>query len=218
MPAGTDPAGLRDAARAFAAQVFAEQYDYVFALHTDTPRPHVHLTIASRGHSGQRLNPKKADLDLWRQVFAEKLRARGIEAEATPRRARGVVRKPERTAVRKIQERHVAGCGPVANIRRSAYLDAAKAAFQDDLAPRAWELQAFRRQQLTKRLYLEEAKTLGGSADPQDRVLAALVADFVRSMPEPASQRLELARELRGARREELRSPQRDGVDRARER
>ena len=127
-----------------------------------------------------------------------------------------MVRKPERTAVRKIQERHAAGRGPAANVRRAAYLEAARGAFLDDLAPRAWELQAFRRQQLTKRLYLEEAKTLGGSADPQDRMLAALVADFVRSMPEPASQRLELARELRAARHKELKPHQRDGVDRER--
>jgi len=62
--------------------MFAGRHDYVFTLHTDTPRPHVHLAICSRGHAGERLNPKKADLELWRQTFAQALRDRGIEAEA----------------------------------------------------------------------------------------------------------------------------------------
>ena len=88
MPAGTDPVALRDAVRAFAVVVFASEHEYAFTLHTDTPRPHVQLSISSRGHDGKRLNPRKADLELWRQVFAEKLRERGVAAEATPRRAR----------------------------------------------------------------------------------------------------------------------------------
>jgi hypothetical protein len=32
---------------------------------------------------GKRLNPRKADLHRWRETFAEKLRAWGVEAEAT---------------------------------------------------------------------------------------------------------------------------------------
>jgi hypothetical protein len=58
MPAGTDPIALRDAVRAFAADMFSGGHDYVFTLHTDTPRPHVHLSICSRGDRGERLNPK----------------------------------------------------------------------------------------------------------------------------------------------------------------
>ncbi len=52
MPAGTDALKLRDAARSFAQRVFAEQFDYLFVLHTDTPRPHVHLTVRSQGLDG----------------------------------------------------------------------------------------------------------------------------------------------------------------------
>lgn len=86
MPAGTHEIALRDAARSFAADMFAGRHDYVLTLHTDTPRPHVHLAICSRGHASERLNPKKADLELWRQTSAQALRDRGVEAEATPRR------------------------------------------------------------------------------------------------------------------------------------
>src|SRR6185503_11619146 len=125
-----------DAVRSFAADLFAGRHDYVFTLHTDTPRPHVHLSICSRGHMGERLNPKKADLELWRQIFAQALRDRGVEAEATPRRARGVTRKAERGPLRRIRERHEAGQGDPARVRRDAYREAAKAAFQSDHAPR----------------------------------------------------------------------------------
>ena len=88
MPAGTDAMVVRDAGRAFAASEFGGRFDYVMALHTDTGHPHVHIAACSRGYSGERLNPKKADLERWRQRFAEALRDHGVEAEATPRRAR----------------------------------------------------------------------------------------------------------------------------------
>lgn len=112
MPAGTDAIRLRDAARAFAAGEFADRFDYVMVLHTDQAHPHVHLTVRALGDSGERLNPKKADLERWRQSFAQALRDRGVVAEATPRRARGVTLKAERGAVRRIRQRHEAGRGP----------------------------------------------------------------------------------------------------------
>lgn len=201
MPAGADEIALRDAARAFAADTFAGRHDYVFTLHTDTPRPHVHLSVCSRGYMGERLNPKKADLDLWRQTFAQALRDRGVEAEATPRRARGVTRKPERTPVRKIRERHEAGSGPMSRVRRGAYHEAAKAAFQGDTAPRVWENRLVERQAKTRALYLAQAQLLLRSSDPGDKALGQKVEVFVRSMPQPDSQRLALARELRAASR-----------------
>lgn len=199
MPAGTNPFALRDAARAFAMDLFAGQHDYVFTLHTDTPRPHVHLSICSRGDAGQRLNPKKADLERWRQVFAEKLRERGVEAEATPRRTRGVTRKPERTPLRKIRDRHEAGRGEIAGVLRSAYREAARAAFQGDTVPRAWERKAADRQGAIRSIYQAQARLLQASTDPRDQQLGDKVEAFVRAMPQPDSQRLALARELRMA-------------------
>jgi hypothetical protein len=199
MPAGTNEIALRDAARAFAAHVFAGRHDYVFTLHTDTPRPHVHLSIGSRGHTGERLNPKKSDLEHWRQVFAQALRDRGVDAEATPRRARGITRKPERGPVRRMRERFESGQGAPARIRRSAYQEAAKAAFQGDTAPRVWEVRSVERQARIRGLYLAQAQLLRRSTDADDQALGAKVVAFVRSMPQPDSQRLALARELREA-------------------
>lgn len=199
MPTGTNEIAVRDAARSFAADMFAGRHDYVFTLHTDTARPHVHLSICSRGHAGERLNPKKADLELWRQTFAQALRNRGVEAEATPRRARGVTRKAERTPLRKIRDRQEAGRGPMAQVRRSAYREAAGAAFQGQTARTPWEQKIVDRQRTVRALYLAQARLLGQSSDPADRALAGKVEAFVRDMPQPDTQRLALARELRTA-------------------
>ncbi len=199
MPAGTDEIALRDAARAFAADTFAGRHDYVFTLHTDTPRPHVHLSICSRGYSGERLNPKKADLEEWRQTFAQALRDRGVEAEATPRRARGVTRKAERGPLRRMRERHEAGRGGPAKVQRAAYQEAAKAAFGGQAAQAPWDGRLLERQAKVRGLYLAQAQLLARSGDPADRRLGAKVEAFVHSMPQPDTRRLALARELRAA-------------------
>lgn len=218
MPAGTNEIAVRDAARSFAADMFAGRHDYVFTLHTDTPRPHVHLAICSRGHTGERLNPKKVDLELWRQTFAQALRDRGVEAEATPRRARGVTRKAERTPLRKIRDRQEDGKGQMAQVRRSAYREAAGAAFQGRTERTPWEQRIVARQQAVRGLYLAQATLLSRSADPVDRALGAKVKAFVETMPQPDSQRLALARELRAANRRLDRSPGHDGPSRSRSR
>ncbi|MGH6958323.1 MAG: relaxase/mobilization nuclease domain-containing protein [Caulobacteraceae bacterium] len=216
MPAGTNEIVVRDAARSFAADMFAGRHDYVFTLHTDTPRPHVHMAICSRGHAGERLNPKKADLELWRQTFAQALRDRGVEAEATPRRARGVTRKAERTPLRKIRDRQEAGEGQMAQVRRSAYREAAGAAFQGRTERTPWEQRIVARQQAVRSLYLAQARLLGQSSDPADRTLGAKVEAFVRSMPQPDTQRLALARELRAANVRLARSGPETGKERGR--
>lgn len=199
MPARTDPFALRDAARAFARDSFADRFDYVFVLHTDADHPHVHLAVRALGDRGERLNPKKADLEAWRQSFAQALRERGVAAEATPRRARGVTRKPERSALRKLRERHEAGRGAIGRIRRAAFSEAARAAFQGEVGRTPWEQRIIERQARVRGLYLAQAKLLSTSPDPIDRSLALKVEAFVRAMPAPDTQRLALARELRAA-------------------
>ncbi|WP_082532260.1 MULTISPECIES: relaxase/mobilization nuclease domain-containing protein [unclassified Phenylobacterium] len=198
MPAGTDAEALRLAARAFAAEVFAERFDYVFALHTDTDHPHVHLTVRSAGRDGSRLNPKKGDLEAWRQVFAQALRDRGVEAEATPRRARGVTRKPQRMAMRRMADRSLAGLGPMPRTETAALKEAAGAAFAGDVAPRPWEAALAARQGRIRGLYLAQAEALAVSLDPGHRALGAQLEAFVGAMPAPDSRRLALARRLRG--------------------
>jgi hypothetical protein len=216
MPAGTPPLAVRDAARAFGGAVFGDRFDYVFALHTDAPHPHVHMVVRSLGDRGERLAPKKADLELWRQVFAQALRDRGVEAEATPRRARGVTRKAERGVLRRIRDRHEDGHGPPGMVRQAAYRDAAKAAFQGQQGRRPWEDRLVERQAKVRSLYLAQAELLKRSGRLADQALGAQVEAFVRSMPAPDSQRLALARELRAANASMTRQQLEDGKERSR--
>jgi hypothetical protein len=178
--------------------VFENRFDYAFALHTDAQHPHVHLAVRALGRDGQRLNPKKADLEHWRQVFARELRERGVEAEATPRRARGVTRKAERTPIRKIRERAQAGQGPVGSRQRAWLHDAARTAFGDPGEAPPWTAKLVARQASVRRLYLAQARLLS-LGDGEDQALGRAVEAFVRQMPAPDTQRLALARALREA-------------------
>ena len=89
MPEGTDPDKVLGAVRALAHAELSDNHDYVLALHTDTPRPHVHLTVQAEGLDRTRFNPRPVQLNRFRERFARELRNRGVAAEATPRRARG---------------------------------------------------------------------------------------------------------------------------------
>jgi hypothetical protein len=89
MPAGTPPQQVLGAVRDFARQEFAFKYRYAFVLHTDEDHPHVHLVVKATGEDGTRLNIRKDTLREWRSRFAAQLRARGVEANATERAARG---------------------------------------------------------------------------------------------------------------------------------
>jgi hypothetical protein len=92
MPQRTDPLSVQRAARDFAKREFSG-FQYAMVLHTfetdadphPSPHPHVHLTVKAASFDGIRLNPRKPDLQRWREGFAEALREHGIEATTTSR-------------------------------------------------------------------------------------------------------------------------------------
>lgn len=88
MPPGTDRDSVRQAASDFAKSQFADNHPYALVAHEDEAHPHVHLCVKMTGIDGTRLNPRKAELQHWREKFADHLNANGIEAVATPRTAR----------------------------------------------------------------------------------------------------------------------------------
>lgn len=218
MPAGTDPYALRDAARAFAQRAFGERFEWAMALHTDEPHPHVHLTVRALGTDGARLNPKKADLQAWRALFAEALRDRGVEAEATPRRARGVSRKAERGPLRRIRQRFAAGVGAMARVERSAWRAAAADLAGGPAAARDWDAALSARQARVRALYLGQARLLQGAERPEDRALGQALEAFVRGMPAPETRGQAYARRLREAARAREPDAGRPPVDRGRAR
>ena len=106
MPAGTLPDKVREAAREFLEEEFGGKHRYCFTLHTDTDKPHVHACVqAVPLRKGKRLNPRKADLQRWREGFAEQLRQQGIDANATPRRTRGATHQTQRQTTHHARKR-----------------------------------------------------------------------------------------------------------------
>ena len=94
MPRGTDPRIVQRAASEFAKTELAN-HKYVMVLHDHQANPHVHLSVRAESIYGKRLNPRKADLQRWRETFAEKLRGYGVEVEATRQATRFQTRNSE---------------------------------------------------------------------------------------------------------------------------
>lgn len=191
MPAGTDPVAVKDSARAFAIETFGYNHDYVFVQHLDDKHPHVHLTVRSLGHNGKRLNPRKGDLQAWRERFAGELRLRGIAAEATPRRTRGRVRKADRGAVLALRKRKTVP--DVDRLARTEVLSEVKGA---RIAKHPWDDQIKSRQDAIRRRYLDYAAELQRSGVAADHELARQVRQFVKDMPTVETRRHALKNEL----------------------
>ena len=183
MPSGTDPLIVQRAAREFARAELAD-HSYVMVLHDHQANPHVHLSVRAESRDGKRLNPRKADLQRWRETFAEKLRGWGIDAEATRQRTRGKARHYEPIWRVKAQAEGRLRT-PMRALRSGKGFETDQA-----IAAEAWA---------------RIAEGLARSDNPQDRILAASVERFVAGsslaiarMPEMASgKQHELFREVR---------------------
>jgi hypothetical protein len=105
MPAGTPPEKVLKAAKKFAREEFARQHRYAMAMHAEEKgkhgmHPHVHLVVkAEHEYGGARLNPRKADLQRWRERFADYLTDLGVAATATRREDRGFARTNKKTSI-----------------------------------------------------------------------------------------------------------------------
>lgn len=191
MPPGTNRQAVKDAARAFAASEFGN-HQYVFAAHDDENHPHVHLAVKAIGMDGVRLNPRKADLQRWRELFAEKMRDQGIEANATPRKARGIVQKPEKQAVRQMEQR-----GVVSRAKAGRRADAEREAAGGPAKPNPAQDKISVTRKETQHAYGQIARTLA-KGDDEDKQLALQVVRFVQQMPPPITQHQAMVQALRG--------------------
>ncbi|MGL9623022.1 relaxase/mobilization nuclease domain-containing protein [Bradyrhizobium sp. U531] len=207
MPAGTDAAAVKDSVRAFAIETFGCNRDYVFVQHLDSKHPHVHLTVRSLGHDGKRLNPRKADLQAWRERFAGELRLRGIAAEATPRRTRGRVRKADRGAVLAMRKRKM-----MPHVDRLAREEVLSEVRGGKTAKHPWDQQIKSRQDAIRRRYLEYAAELDRSGAAADHEWARQVLQFVKDMPAVETRRHALKNELSELAKTRRHGPER-GID-----
>lgn len=107
MPEGTNELALRRAVRDFAGKEF-EGHQYVMALHTfetdpdknPSRHPHIHLAVKAYSENLVRLHPMKADLQRWREGFAEALIEHGVDASASKRVQRFKSERGEKLSVR----------------------------------------------------------------------------------------------------------------------
>lgn len=180
MPAGTNPETVRQAVRETAERMIGDNHDYLMALHTDTPRPHVHLTVQAEGLNRKRFDPRREDLFRFREAFAEALRSRGIEAEATPRYTRGQGRAGTSMALTQLRARIRSGTSrqpTEADLRQAR--EAMQIALGEAQQP-AFVSKTRARWQDIKQRYEAAAEQLDRSADGEDRKLAGDVRTFIR--------------------------------------
>lgn len=196
MPPGTDRAAVKSAARDFATSQFGGNHPYVFAEHADEAHPHVHLCVKAMGDDGARLNPRKADLQRWREEFAQSLREQGVAANATRRVARGVVRKGIRQQVYQMERRGHATTAMAGQRRAVAEELQGERAFPN---PLKHAIDKSRKQVISA--YGEAARLLASSPVAGDRRLALEVVEFVRGMPPPLSTREVVVARRRGEQR-----------------
>jgi hypothetical protein len=160
MPRGSAETSIvQRAAREFAQAELAD-HKYVMVLHDHQANPHVHISVRAESRHGRRLNPRKADLHRWRETFAEKLRGRGIDAEATRQATRGASRNhPDLWRLKRAED------GRLLKPRREHRRGRAVVANRAE-ARRAWQ---------------EIATVLAKSSDAADRALVESIARFARA-------------------------------------
>ena len=179
MPAGTDPDKVLGAVRALAHAELSDNHDYVLALHTDTPRPHVHLTVQAEGLDRTRFNPRPAQLNRFRERFARELRARGIAAEATPRRARGRGIAGSSMALVKLRARlRTEGSRQTSDADRRINEQAIAVARGQATLP-AFVARGTERWQEIRAAYTQAAAALDATGATDDRELASDVRGFL---------------------------------------
>jgi hypothetical protein len=160
MPRGTDPLSVQWAAREFAKAELAD-HKYVMVLHEHQANPHVHISVRAESKHGRRLTPRKTDLHRWRETFAEQLRERGIDAEATRQATRGNSRNYDPLWRIKARED-----GRLRTNRANAKVG------QRSAETRAEAIQA----------WMQVGGALAASSDAGDRHLARSIARFVQDM------------------------------------
>jgi len=227
MPPGVDRERFRNAVNDFVNSELRPRVDVMVAFHHDTNHPHAHVTVRGRQHDGRTFNPGKPVLERYREQFALALRRRGIEAEATPRYARGRTMKSEQQYVRHMRARglmprtqNMAIGEAYQDLQRSRPMASDVARSNGYVKERPWENAVRQRHAGIIGIYMAAAKELGMSGDPTDRQLALKVQQFTKSIPKPVfahdlyKQALEKHLDVRAKQQQLGSERQRDGPER----
>jgi hypothetical protein len=159
----------------------------------------MHVTVRAVGYDGMRLSPGPEDLQLWRERFARELRRLGVEAEATPRQARGIVEKSKKNAIYHLEEKAKKHGKAEPYVLQQQRRAAEKAAQAPEQEPTSWEKKIQARQDSINRAYLNYADQLD-RGDVDDRRLARDLRKVVAEMPVPLLRRKEMEVHMRRVR------------------
>lgn len=200
VPPGNPRDPVYRAARSFADRSFGETHQYVLAEHRDTKHPHCHVLLKLKGHDGRMLDPRKHELGRWRVAFAEAAREEGLALEASPRVARGVVRRTPPQAIYQLRRR---GDVPETDLaRQEAAISAARAG---EAGQSPFERSVAERVNAERQAFVEAGQRLEqaarASSDPGDRAMflgmAHDVAAYAAAMPQQRTERQELIAKVR---------------------
>ena len=174
------------------------------ARHTDEPAKldliRASLAVKAQGFDMTWVKRTKADLQEWREIFAEKMREQGIAAEATPRRARGVVQKGKTQPIY-----HMTHDKDKSGKSRSKDSTVIKQKVEEAIreldgqgkpADRPWERAIVDRQQKVRGAYGEIEKSLRAAPDSDSRRAAEKLAQFLKELPPMETERGKLKRQL----------------------
>ena len=184
MPEGTHPDKVLGAVRALAHAELSDNHDYVLALHTDTPRPHVHMTVQAEGLDRKRFNPRPVQLHRFRERFARELRQRGVAAEATPRRARGRGIAGSSMALVKLRARLASGASRQLTDADRRTNEQAIAVAQGRAELPSFIAKGKTRWQEIRHAYSQAAAALDATGQSEDRALANDVRVFLDKHPD----------------------------------
>ena len=205
MPKGTNAEAVCRAARAF-GQEELQNHQHVMVLHTDKAHPHVHVVVNNIGNDLRRLSRSRDDMQRWREVFAHHLREQGIDAAATPRKARGVLKKSEKPELWQAKRR-MAGERREGQASRKALRNLRsvveraenelRGVVPHDITPAEARARANRADlEQGMRDAIDKLSQQGGEGSGVARELTA----FLRDMPLPETQLDEVKRQLQTAR------------------
>lgn len=206
MPARTEPNKVFNAVQAFAREHF-QRHEYVMALHTPETdpgkkvpeHPHVHVIVRAEDEDGKRLYIRKGTLRTWRERFAAELRARGIDANATPRAERGISLKAHSAAEWHIdkrsedEQRRGKEGRTISTAKLARFIEAAKELDEGATEPKPWEVAMAARRRDELRKLEQSAARLRQEGDVD---LADQVERFMQDMPPLDTERRQMQRAL----------------------
>jgi len=132
--------------------------------------------------------------------FALTMRDQGVDAEATPRASRGIVKKPESQVIRHIErgdKTHKPRKSKVKALKELEVIEEIKAEINGKPpVERVWDKMILQQQRTIRGAWLGAANELKETPDPNDTNLSGDIQSFVAAMPKIDTERHEIKARL----------------------